>query len=155
MGVDLPDTSVDNFHLPSCVSAGVRVLFFFFWKRWRWLLQQEREGREEGVQHWSQGSWARGCHPLGEAQISSEAREGDRSDPSHVWPGDIRAGNISKEEFSLDGSCSTGWGHAKILCTFLTFTKQSLFLKQNLSLPSTDAWSEEDSRYHFFQTYNK
>lgn len=30
-----------------------------------------------------------------------------------------------------------------------------MFLKQNLSLSTADAWSKEDSMYHFFQMYNK
>lgn len=149
MGLDLPDISVDNLHLPLRVSAGVSSnrVGVFLEKRRPWLLQQEKEGREEGLwpQHWSQDSWTRGCHPLGKVQISSAAREGDRSDPSHVWPGDVRAGSISKEKFSLDGSYSTEWGYAKILCKFLTFTKQSLFLEQTLSPPLS--WCVKQGRF--------
>lgn len=45
--------------------------------------------------------------PFGETKTSSKTREGNHSDPSNAWPGDTRAGGISKADFSVDGSCKT------------------------------------------------
>lgn len=137
MGLNLVDASVDGLPLPSCVPAGVSSN--------RVGLKRKKKKRKVGG-----GS----CSKRERKVFSTDPRVARGSSfwrgaillerpRHHPNPGraatltqasaDTRAGGTVKAKISMDGRCSTKGGYTKILCKVLTFTKQSIFLKQNLS----------------------